>query len=403
MIRNILLVTCLLCIIVSCNPGEQGLPGIQLQKLNKMNTEAQKIKDGLKDKSGKEYLAEHDKYYALMMKRAEDALQYLHHDNPAEQTREDLQNTLDIAKIAQDGEKIIQLIKILFSRFPDTRNEKELIQTYFIYAYLLEPGEIEQYVDITIFPPEEQLYCYYMLALGFFESDDIQNAGSYFKQAENLLKEIISDKTKEHTLPLLYIVGLRSFIAFKLGDKQESFRILRDAEMEFIKEFERTTLRLYENRLNLLGRNAPDLESKKLIGGKETLNFSSLKGKVILLDFFSWDCETCNTTIPMLSNLQKEINDDDFMIIGTTRYTGSYEHDTNISEESEYEYMKNHYYKKRKVNWPVSISTTSMYNYGINATPLYILIDKRGIVRDGYFISNFLYLKKKIRLLLEES
>jgi len=101
--------------------------------------------------------------------------------------------------------------------------------------------------------------------------------------------------------------------------------------------------------------------------------------------------------------LQEQINDSDFLIIGATNYAGSYEYEKEITEEKEYEMMRDHYYKMRKINWPISMSKTSFENYGINATTTYILIDKHGIVRDGYSISNFSYLEKKIKSLLKES
>ena len=85
-----------------------------------------------------------------------------------------------------------------------------------------------------------------------------------------------------------------------------------------------------------------------------------------------------------------------------TQYTGSYESYQNISELREYEYIRDHYYKKRKLTWPVSITRSdAMDDYGISTYPVYILIDKQGIIRDGYYIPNFSYLKKEIELLLE--
>jgi len=91
-----------------------------------------------------------------------------------------------------------------------------------------------------------------------------------------------------------------------------------------------------------------------------------------------------------------------FKIVGVTQYTGSYEYEKNISELKEYQYLRDHYYIKRKLKWPVSITRNdSMDDYGISSFPVYILIDKEGIVRDGYYISNFSYLKKKIEMLLK--
>ena len=63
------------------------------------------------------------------------------------------------------------------------------------------------------------------------------------------------------------------------------------------------------------------------------------------------------------------------MIVGITQYTKSYEYDHNISEIQEYKYIRDHYYIKRKLKWPVSITRNDwMDDYGIGSFPTYILI-----------------------------
>jgi thiol-disulfide isomerase/thioredoxin len=408
MVKNIkflLLLFLLLLIIVACSQNKYTRLEKQLNELDKMETQALKIKESLKNKKGKEYLSGHDTYYDIMLKRTKKAMQYLSKAdsvNLTDLTINDLKNLAQIAKIAQDEQKIIDILKMIFNRFPDSKIDKRLLKLYFPNAYLLEPDEIGKYVDLTIFPPNEQLECYYALALGFSELGNIEQAEKYNEKANDLLKQLVSERIQRNTIPVIRITGLRSFIEYKLGHTFEAYKIINDAKKELTDEYSMKQFELLENRLKILGQKAKSIEYQFWVGSERPVDLSTLKGNVILLDFFTWNCEVCNTYLPSLFALKKQINNNNFKIIGVTQYTGSYESYQNISELREYEYIRDDYYKKRKLEWPVAITRDDwMDNYGISTYPVYILIDKEGIIRDGYFISNFSYLKKKIELLLK--
>jgi len=354
----------------------------------------------LQNKKGKEFLTEHNRYYDILFKRIDKAMQYLNEADPLNLKMNDLRNLAQIAVISQDEQKIIDILKTLFDRFPDSKQDKRLLQLYFPNAYLLEPDKIEKYVDITLFAPNEQLNCYYALALGFSEWGNIEQAKKYNKMANDLLKKLISERIQRNTIPVVQIVGLRSFIEYKLGSISEAYKIISDAKKEFPDDYSIKQFNLFENRLRILGEKVKSIEYQFWVGTEHPIDISSLKGNVILLNFFTWNCETCNTCLPSLFALKQQINN--FKIVGVTQYLGNYEYYQNISELREYEYLRDDYYNKRKLKWPVGITRNeSMDDYGISSYPAYILIDKEGIVRDGYFISNYSYLKKKIELLLK--
>jgi len=374
----------------------------QLGELNNMAAQALEIKAALKNKIGKEYLTGHDQYYDIMLKRTNKAMQYLNKVNTANLTINDFRNLAQIALIAQDEQKIVDILRMLFDRFPETKTDKRLLQLYFPNAYLLEPDQIEKYMDITLFAPNEQLDCYYALAIGFSEWGNIEQAEKYNNMANALLQQLISERIQRNTLPIIRITGLRSFIEYKLGHISEAFNIINDAKKEFFDDYSVKQLALFENRLKILGKKVKSLEYQFWIGTNQPINLSALKGKVILLDFFTWNCEACTTYLPSLFAIKEQIHNDNFMIVGATQYLGSYESNQNVSELREYEYLRDHYFKKRKIQWPISLSRAeSMDSYGISAYPAYIIIDKDGIIQDGYYISNYSYIKKKIELLLK--
>lgn len=389
--------------ICSCGQEDAGTVEEQLAKLESMRLAAVKIEKSLQEKKGNAYLETHDRYYREMNLRAETAMRFLEGISLEDRSKEDLEGLIEIADIAHDELMLITIAKTLFIRYADTKYEKSLIQLYFSNAYLIEPGEILNYVTIAIFPPDEQLYCYFMLSLGYAETGAYREARVYYRLATTLLDSIKADPELKNKVPLLYIAGLRMFIMSRIGELEEAYKVLRQARDEFSDERDKVQLGIYEKRLQVLGGKAINPSCDHVIGKGMPGNLSEQTGKVLLLDFFTWDCRTCNTDLPFLERLRERIDSDDFIIVGMTRYVGSYENKTGISEEEEAGYMKNHYYKKRNLTWPVAIGPALMYDYGIDSVPGYILIGKGGIVRDGYFnAGNFTYLERMIKALLAE-
>jgi len=400
--KNVLWILLPGLIIISCNLQKAVTPEEQQGVLDNLKVEAANAYNELHEKTGNDYLAQRDRYYALKhkwIKTAEGFTKTFTYDN---RTEDEIRRMSYIADIAKKEQLVADIIKIDFNRFPESVTVFDLVQRYFSNAYLIEPQEIEKYVNFKMFPKGEELYCYAMLSLGFSGLGNILKANEYFGKMNNLLAELIEDPNLRRTIPLLHIVSIRSLVAWRLGEPDLAYKYIEDAKKEFTRESEQLLLELYTNRLKVLGNRALSLGTQHWIGTKKPLNISTIKGKVILLDFFTWNCETCIINLPFLKRINNQIHNKDFMIIGVTEYLGRYENVENLSEEQEYNYMKNHFYKKRKISWPVSMSKISRYDYGINIAPTYILIDKAGVVRDGYFISNYTYLKNKIELLLKE-
>ena len=401
MIRNTTLLLALLATLLSCN--QSITPEMRLQELVKIKSEAMEMLNSFQNKKGKEFLEGYDKYIDLMNNRIKIAKTYTDEFNLKKQSMEDLKIILEIAQIAKNEQQITNIIKTLFQKYPESKSNNELVQLLFSNGSLLEPSECEKYINFDELQPIQKMYYHYLLATGFNESGDSQKAKVYYEKANTLLNDIIANTTVEKEIPLFDLIELETMTAYKMGDKREACKIIENAKKELTDENSKNQLYLIEKRINILGDKALQMESQHWIATKQPLSLSGLNGKVLLLDFFTWHCGPCNASIPKLLSLQEQINDSDFLIIGVTNYAGSYEQEKEITEEKEYEMMRDHYYKMRKINWPISMSKTSFENYGINATPTYILIDKHGIVRDGYSISNFSYLEKKIKSLLKES
>lgn len=138
-----------------------------------------------------------------------------------------------------------------------------------------------------------------------------------------------------------------------------------------------------------IGKPATDF-TVKLLGGKD-FQLSSLKGKVVLLDFWATWCPPCRAEIPNLKGYYAELHKKGFEILG-------------ISLDSNEDKLKD-YIKKNELAWLVSFSgkgwgDETAGKYGVISIPSYWLIDKKGNLR--HFGLRKEELKKAVIQLLAE-
>ena len=114
------------------------------------------------------------------------------------------------------------------------------------------------------------------------------------------------------------------------------------------------------------------LDSEWINSGPLTL--ADLRGKVVLLDFWTFDCWNCYRSFPWLKALEARLSDRDFTVIGV--HTPEFDHErirANIEKKVE-EFGLRH---------PVMIDNDFSYwrSMGNRYWPAFYLIDKRGAVR----------------------
>lgn len=133
--------------------------------------------------------------------------------------------------------------------------------------------------------------------------------------------------------------------------------------------------RIEQARLTALGANAPDFTLKDR-NGKE-ISLSSLKGKLILLDFWGSWCGPCRATHPHLKKLYAEYKSRGFEIFGVSNEMGkpeeNYKKWTTAMDEDKMEWINvlNDKNKGEK-------SDGVLGKYSVNAFPTKVLIDENG-------------------------
>lgn len=129
----------------------------------------------------------------------------------------------------------------------------------------------------------------------------------------------------------------------------------------------------------------------------DDLTLDKLKGKVVLIDFWTYSCINCQRTLPYLRNWYEKYGEDDFVIIGV--------------HSPEFEFEKNKDNLQNAINdfelkYPIvqdnNFDTWRAYNN--RYWPAKYLIDKDGFVRYYHFgEGNYDETEKAIQELLEEN
>lgn len=118
------------------------------------------------------------------------------------------------------------------------------------------------------------------------------------------------------------------------------------------------------------GQKAPDISLQDTSG--QMVSLSSLKGKVVLIDFWASWCAPCRKNTPKLHALYEKYQEQGFEIFGVS-----------IDEEA-------HSWKVAighdamawvQVNDPKGWDAASALSYGVEAIPAYIILDRQGVVQ----------------------
>jgi peroxiredoxin len=122
-------------------------------------------------------------------------------------------------------------------------------------------------------------------------------------------------------------------------------------------------------RSALVGQPAPDFEPAVQAGPKLTGKLSSLKGKVVLLDFFATWCGPCREAMPHLQHLHETYGQKGLKVIG-------------ISSEAKATVAAAAQRFNLKYTLAADVGESVTGRYRVFALPTMVLIDKKGIVRD---------------------
>ncbi len=130
------------------------------------------------------------------------------------------------------------------------------------------------------------------------------------------------------------------------------------------------------NRLELdlpRGPLAPAINSETWLNSAP-LSPDELRGHVVLVDFWTFDCINCRNTIPYLQSWYAKYRDQGFIIVGVHSPEFSFEHDVaNVKQAIQ----------ELKITYPVALDNDfhTWNAYRVYAWPTWFIVDKQGAVR----------------------
>lgn len=111
---------------------------------------------------------------------------------------------------------------------------------------------------------------------------------------------------------------------------------------------------------------------------EKPLTLKDLKGKVVLVDFWTYTCINCIRTLPFVTSWYEKYKDDGFVVVGVHTPEFAFEKDTSNVENA---------IKHYKITYPVAQDNdyATWNNYHNQYWPAEYLIDANGVIRRTHF------------------
>jgi thiol-disulfide isomerase/thioredoxin len=136
------------------------------------------------------------------------------------------------------------------------------------------------------------------------------------------------------------------------------------------------------DRLSLEGRPALRLEGRLHLGPRVP-SADEMKGRVVLMFFWAHWCADCKADVPTVARVVEKYRKRGLTIIAPTRRYGVGQGGRPASPDKELRHLidvRDTYYSFLR-DEPVPVSEVNYEQYGVASIPMYVVIDKEGVIR----------------------
>jgi len=232
--------------------------------------------------------------------------------------------------------------------------------------------------------------------------------------AERALDDMRLTAAKANSAGFYYYAGDQKIkYLIDTGRKPEAMRfyedidatINREVKIVSIREDVRRRFKVRRDQYNILGEKAPEFVGLDVWFPGRQVPLASLKGKVVLLDFWAVWCVPCIEAMPDLKEWHELFSKDGFEIIGITRYYGEPE-GLPANKKDELALIKAFREKyKAPYDFAVAVDQRNQLAYGATRLPTAVILDRKGVVRfveSGTSPQRLAQIEAAIKKLLEE-
>jgi cytochrome c biogenesis protein CcdA/thiol-disulfide isomerase/thioredoxin len=133
-----------------------------------------------------------------------------------------------------------------------------------------------------------------------------------------------------------------------------------------------------KNQSTEFGTIAPDLVGLHEWINSEPLTLEQLRGKVVLVDFWTYSCINCVRTLPHVKHWYESYKDKGFVIIGV--HTPEFEFEKSVRNVREA-------VKRFGITYPVALDSdyATWQQYSNHYWPAHYLIDQQGVIQEKHF------------------
>ena len=213
------------------------------------------------------------------------------------------------------------------------------------------------------------------------------------------------------------IMMLKATLYLQVLEQPEmGFAVLEQLQMEFpssraagsvdrIIQGEKERIEAQKAKLALVGQAAPEI-AFDWATEDDLKSLSSLRGKVVVLDFWATWCGPCVASFPQIRELAKHYEGYDVEIVGVTSLQGRVHGlqaqpiDCRNDPDKERGLMPE-YVKKHDINWTIAFSSQPVFNpeFGVTGIPHMAIVAPDGTVRHNGLHPGALSLPEKTQII----